>query len=179
MSDYFVGQIMMTGFGFAPRGFALCNGQLLPISQNAALFSLLGTQYGGNGVSTFQLPDMRGRTPVGAGTSADPGWQPSPYSMGQSAGAETVTLTGQQLPAHFHSLGTNTGTGNTKTPAGALPGTSNNSSIPMYAPAGSNQVALYGPTLATAGGSQAHTNMQPFQTISFSIALSGIYPSRA
>src|SRR5579859_6633653 len=120
MSDYFLGQIMLTGFGFAPRGFALCNGQLMSISQNTALFSLLGTFYGGNGTTTFGLPDLRGRTPVGYGTSVDGGWQPSPYNIGQPFGTEAVTLLQSQMPAHNHLLGAITQNGAVRDPDTAL-----------------------------------------------------------
>lgn len=179
MSEFYLGQIMMTGFGFAQHGFALCNGQLLPIQQNAALFSLLGVQYGGNGTTNFQLPNLQGRTPTGSGPSADPGWQPAPYTIGDVEGVESVTLAGQQLPMHSHLVGATTTTGNIKTPKGALLGTSNNSAIPAFAAGGSNSVPLYPATIGTTGGSGAHDNMQPYRVINFNIALTGIYPSRS
>ncbi|BFI95152.1 MAG: tail fiber protein [Rhodanobacter sp.] len=179
MSEFYIGQIMMTGFGFAQRGFALCNGQLLPVQQNAALFSLLGVQYGGNGTTNFQLPNLQGRTPAGAGASADPAWQPAPYTIGEVDGAESVTLIGQQLPAHSHLANATTATGNAKSPTGALLGTSNSSSIPVFAAGGSNTVPLYPATIGMTGGSGAHDNMQPYRVINFNIALTGIYPSRS
>jgi len=179
MSEYYIGQIMMTGFGFAQRGFALCNGQLLPIQQNTALFSLLGVQFGGNGTTNFQLPNLQGRTPAGGGASADPGWQPSPYVIGEVGGVESVTLTGTQLPMHTHSVGATTSTGNSKIPTNSLLGTSNNTAIPVFVAGGTNTVPLYPATISMTGGSGPHNNMQPFRVINFNIALTGIYPSRS
>lgn len=178
MSEFYIGQIMMTGFGFAQRGFAFCNGQLLPISQNAALFSLLGTQYGGNGTSNFQLPNIQGRTPVGGGPSLDSGWQPTPYPIGDMEGVESVSLTGQQLPMHSHLVGATTSNGNTKVATNALLGTSNTSTIPVFVAGGTNTVPLYPGTIGMTGGSGAHSNMQPYRVINFNIALTGIFPSR-
>lgn len=178
MSEFYVGQIMMTGFGFAQRGFALCNGQLLPIQQNAALFSLLGVQYGGNGTTNFQLPNLQGRTPAGAGASVDPAWQPAPYTPGEVGGVESVALMGQQLPMHSHTVGATTATGNAKSPTGTLLGTSNNSNVPVFAAGGTNTVPLYPATIGMTGGSGPHDNMQPYRVINFNIALTGIYPSR-
>lgn len=171
MSDFFLGQIMLTGFGFAPRGFAQCNGQLLPINQNTALFSLLGTYYGGNGTTTFGLPDLRGRTPVGFGTA--PGG--SSYTIGQPDGTETVTLDQTQMPAHTHVLGATTQNGTVRSPTGALYGGA--ASEALYGPSG-NAVALASGQVQTIGGSQPHSNMQPYGTINFNIALTGVYPSR-
>jgi len=173
MTEVFLGQIMLTGFQFAPKGFALCNGQLLPIAQNQALFSLLGTFYGGNGTTNFALPDLRGRAQAGYGNSVDPGWQPSPYSIGETGGVENVTLVLPQLPAHNHQCFGTTANGTVRNPTDALYGTN---SVMTYAPSNGPQVPVQG--LGTAGNTQAHPNMQPFQVISYSIALSGIYPSR-
>jgi microcystin-dependent protein len=178
MSEFYIGQIMMTGFGFAQRGFAFCNGQLLPIQQNAALFSLLGVQYGGNGTTNFQLPNLQGRAPTGSGPSADPGFQPSPYTIGEVGGVESVTLTGQQLPMHSHLVAATTSTGNTKVATGSLLGASNTSTIPVFAASGGNTVPLYPATIGMTGGSGSHNNMQPFRVINFNIALTGIFPSR-
>jgi microcystin-dependent protein len=175
MADVYLGQIMMSGFNFAPRGFAACNGQLLPITQNQALFALLGTAYGGNGTTTFALPNLQGSTPVGAGASADAAWQPSPYPIGTRAGAETIALTLTQIPAHTHAANTSTTAGTTKNPTNTLFGGSGAESI--YGSAGP-QVPLSSQTLGLTGGSQPHNNMQPFQVLNFSIALSGIFPSR-
>lgn len=181
MSEFFVGQIMMTGFGYAPRYFALCNGQTLSISQNAALFSLLGTQYGGDGRSTFKLPDLQGRTPVGAGPSAVGG--APPYPEGANGGVETVALGASQMPVHSHMVTALTGAGTvifattpslyataTVTPSGTEP---------IYAaPSAGPLTPLLAATVSTVGTGQPHDNMQPFRVINFNIALAGIFPSR-
>lgn len=174
MSEVFLGQIMPTGFYFAPRGFALCDGQLLPISQNQALFSLLGTQYGGDGRTTFALPDLRGRAAVGAGVSADPAWSPPAVQMGQLGGTESVTLNASDLPSHSHVLQADTAVGTARKPADNLYATN---STALYAGSGP-QVPLHASTVAPIGGGGAHENMQPYQVISYCIALSGIFPSR-
>jgi microcystin-dependent protein len=176
MSDVFVGQIMMAGFGFTPRGFAACSGQIMAIQQNTALYSLLGTQYGGNGQTTFALPDLRGRAPFGSGASADGNWQPSPLVQGTPTGSETVTLLATQLPMHNHAASALTAAGAVKNPAGALYASSGAESI--YAAASGLQVALAQQTLGSVGGNGPHNNMQPFRVINFNIALSGVYPSR-
>ena len=175
MSEFFMGQVMMAGFGFAPKYFAACNGQLLPIQQNQALFSLLGTQYGGNGVSTFALPDLRGRTPLGYANSVDAGWQPAPIPIGQAAGTETVSLQPQNVPAHGHAVNATTSAGTTRNPRGNLVGSS---TVPMFGSAADNLVQLNAQTVAPAGNSVPHANMQPYTVINFCIALSGIFPSR-
>ncbi|MBD9512038.1 phage tail protein [Ensifer sp. ENS10] len=175
MTEVFLGQIMMTGFDFAPRGFALANGQLLPIAQNSALFSLLGTFYGGNGTTNFCLPNMQGRIPVAFGPSYDPSWNPTPMEIGQFSGSETVTLTTPQLPQHIHQgLGTSS-TGVSRNPAGNLVGTT---STAIYGAATGPQVTLASDAVAPAGGGQPHDNMQPFCVINFCVALAGSYPSR-
>lgn len=175
MSEVFLGQIMLTAFNFAPRGFALCNGQLLSISQNQALFSLLGTQYGGDGITTFALPDLRGRAPVGAGASADPSWQPSPYVQGEKGGVESVTLTQAQMPAHVHQFQGTSAAGTSRNPTDKLYGTD---TAALYAPSTGAQVPLNPATLSNAGSTGPHENMQPFKVINYCIALNGIYPSR-
>ena len=166
MSNSFIGQIMLTGFNFAPRFWAQCSGQLLPINQNLALFSLLGTQYGGNGTTTFALPDMRSRTPVSFGNTT---------VIGQSAGAESVTLLSTQLPAHTHVVNGSTAAGDSRNPSGRVYGQTNAGA--MHAVATPN-VTLAPQSVATAGGNQAHSNLQPYTTVNFCIALSGIFPSR-
>ncbi|HEX7813768.1 phage tail protein [Dyella sp.] len=176
MTDVFTGQIMMAGFNFAPRTFAMCNGQILPISQNAALFSLLATQYGGDGSVTFALPDLRSRTPVGAGPSQDPAWQPTPYVQGELDGVEQVSLLLSEMPAHTHAVGVTTNAGVTRLPTSNIYA-STGTQEPLYAAPGS-QVGLNQACVSTTGGSQPHSNVQPFLTINFMIALSGIYPSR-
>jgi microcystin-dependent protein len=159
--DPYLGEIRMFGGNFAPVGWAFCNGQLLAISENDALFTLLGTQFGGDGQSTFGLPDLRGRVPIHQGSG---------FVIGQSGGAETVTLTASQLPAHSHSVRLAIGGTPTADPSGSL-----------VAAAGPNLFAT-GPatTLSTSanGGSQPHDNMAPFLGISFIIALFGIFPSQ-
>ena len=176
MSDFFVGQIMMTGFGFAPRSFAQCNGQLMAIQQNQALFALIGTFYGGNGVSTFQLPDLRGEALYGAGTSADGSWQPAPEPAGATAGSETVNLNLQNLPIHSHLLNATTTAGSQgRSAVNALIGTAAHS---IYGPPTARNVELASPTLQFAGGGLPHDNVQPFLVINFNIALNGVFPSR-
>ncbi|WP_211453035.1 phage tail protein [Collimonas antrihumi] len=177
MAECYVGQIMLSGFAFAPRGFALCNGQLLPINQNQALFALLGVMYGGDGRVTFALPNLQGRTPIHAGPSADSSWQPSPYTQGQPIGVETVTLQQAQLPSHTHLPNGTATAGAVKNPANTLYGGSGTEAI--YAQTGGSQAVLAPQTLASVGGNGPHENMQPFRVLNFSIALSGIFPSRS
>lgn len=175
MSEVFIGQVMSTAFNFPPRGFALCNGQLLPINQNQALFSLLGTMYGGDGITSFALPDLRGRTPLGAGGSVDPAWQPQQHPVGQPGGTESVTLTTTSLPSHNHQLNAVTAPGAARNPANSLYGTTTSA---IYAQASGAQVVLDATTVGKSGGGNAHQNMQPFQVINYCIALTGIFPSR-
>ncbi|MGC1547046.1 MAG: tail fiber protein [Rhodanobacter sp.] len=167
MAYQYVGQIMLTGFGFAPRYFAQCNGQLLPINQNQALFSLLGTQFGGNGVTTFGLPDLRGRTPVGSVVNE---------GLGESSGTENVTLTSAMMPAHTHIAMGSTTAGDKLNPTGNVYGSTGTESI--YTTNTGSPAVLSPSTLAMAGGSLPHPNMQPSLVINFNIALSGIFPSR-
>lgn len=175
MSEYFLGQIMMGGYAFAPKSFAYCDGRAMPLMQNQALFSLIGTQYGGNGNTTFCLPDLRGRVPVAYGTSVDGGWSPSPMDIGQSSGTETVTLTEAQLPAHAHVLQASTSAGVAKNPRGGIIG---NIDTPLYGDGTANPVMLNAQTCAPAGSAQPHPNMQPYTVLNFCIALSGIFPAR-
>ena len=174
MSDFFIGQIMMTGFNFAPKFWALANGQLLPIAQNQALFSLLGTQYGGNGTTNFALPDLRSRTPIGYASSVDPSWQPPAVQIGQSSGVENVTLLSTNLPAHAHQLNATTTSGTTRNPNDAIYAST---TVPLHATP-SAQVPLNPATVAPTGGNQPHPNLQPYSVINFCVALSGIFPSR-
>lgn len=182
MSEFYIGQIMMTGFGYAQKYFAMCNGQIMSIQQNQALFALLGTSYGGNGVNNFALPDLRGRVPVGAYPSADPSWQPAPYAMGQSGGVENVTLQTSNLPMHTHAFQASTSAGTATVPNGGLFGQAviqGGGSENIYTPAnGGKLVPLDQGTLGPYGGSQPHSNVQPSSVINFNIALSGIWPSR-
>ena len=165
MSDPFIAEIRMMSFVFPPKGWALCNGQTLPINQNQALFSLLGTTYGGNGQTTFGLPDLQGRTPIHVGQG---------HVLGERGGEQAHTLSIAELPTHTHvkngtsTIGTvNNGTGNV---LGV-------SQTPIYS-SPQSLVAFVAGTVTNTGGSQAHLNMQPFLTISFCIALVGIFPSR-
>jgi len=161
--------------GFAPRSWALCDGQLLAVSQNDALFSLYGTIYGGDGRTTFGLPDMRGRIPIHAGTG--PGL--TPRQIGQKSGTERVTLTTNQLPTHTHVVQANTKTATETSPNGTVPAA--NSTIFVYrsptAPAPFKK-ALNSAAVQNTGGSQPHENMQPFLCVNFICALYGVYPSR-
>jgi len=178
MGEYYLGQIVMAGFTFAPRGFAPCNGQLLQVATNQALFALLGTQYGGDGRTTFGLPDLRGRAPVSAGTSVDTGWQPVPAQLGEVSGFENVTLLAPQMPSHTHQvLGVNAA-GNVRIPTGcAYAGTGTGAKL--YATAGGAQVVQTPQTVGLTGNGQPHPNMQPFAVINFFICVSaGIFPPR-
>jgi microcystin-dependent protein len=171
MSDNFLGEIRMGGFNFAPRGWALCNGQLLAISQNTALFSLLGTQYGGDGRVTFGLPNLQGAAPVHQG-SARSG---STYNMGETAGTESVTLLTNQLPAHNHAP-VQAVAGNTRTdkhsPVGAEP--AGHSTANVYTTTTNAQMK----PLPASGQNLGHENRQPFQVVCYCIALTGIFPAR-
>jgi microcystin-dependent protein len=175
MTEPFLGQIMPAGFQFAPKGFALCNGQILPIQQNSALFSLLGVIYGGNGTLNFALPDLRGRTPFGAGSSVDPSWQPAPLLPGAVAGVENVTLTSEQIPPHSHGLFASSNVATESSPdTGYAIGKATGVA---FASPGTSLVPLNGGPMAPTGA-LPHANMQPFLTINMCIALSGVYPSR-
>jgi len=176
MSEPFIGQICIYGFNFAPRGWAFCNGQILSIAQNTALFSLLGTTYGGNGQTTFALPNLQSRVPLHFGQGAGL----SPYSLGEVTGAESVTLTQNQMPAHLHGYtvpATNLD-GNTPEPAAnaALAIVADGTQI-YRAPAAPN-VQMAGGNTAPAGGSQPFSIIQPILALNFCIALQGIFPSR-
>ena len=167
MAEPFLGQLMLVPYNFAPRGWALCNGQILSIAQNTALFSLLGTTYGGNGQTTFALPDLRGRVPVSAGQG--PGL--SNYNLGEVAGVESVTLNMNQMPAHTHTIACNSGDPNDSSPANTVP--SGGGSYNTAANATMSQG-----TASVAGGSQPHENRHPYLVLNWIIALEGIFPSR-
>jgi len=167
--DPFIGQIMMFGGNFAPRGWALCDGSLLPISQNQALFSILGTTYGGDGKTNFALPDLRGRAPIHAGSG--PGL--SPRKLGQKGGVEQVTLTTSQIPSHSHTLQGRSDAAGSDDPSGRSLGKSN-----IYARQAAD-TAMAASSITATGGGQPHENMQPFLGINFIIALVGVYPSRS
>lgn len=178
MSDFFLGQIMMTGFGYAPNQFAQSDGSLLLISQNSALYALLGNSYGGDGVRTFALPDLRGRTPAGAFASADPAWQPSPYPLGTIAGVQQVALTPDQNPPHTHLVTATSDPGTSGYLEGAQVLAQTSGDATLYGSA-QTLVPLAGAPSGMAGLGSAHDNMQPFQVINFNIATSGIFPSRS
>ena len=166
----FIGQIQLFAFGWAPVGWVICEGQLLSISQNTALFSLLGTTYGGDGVTNFALPDLRGRVPLGVGQG--PGR--ANYSLGESGGAEAVSLTSQQLAAHNHGM-QGSASASSKGPANLVP--AYNSSGSAYGPADGTPMATN--FCQNSGGGQPHDNMQPYLTGCYCIAVAGIYPSRS
>ena len=174
MADPFVAEIRIFPFNFAPKGWAFCDGQLLPISQNTALFSLLGTFYGGDGKSNFALPNMQGSTPIQQGQG--PGL--SQYFIGEQGGSATVTLLTSEMPFHNHSMGAQTvPLSSLATPGGntfTKPASGN-----LYNIAGAQAVQMAPQTLAPAGGDQPHNNMQPYLTLSFCIALQGVYPPRS
>ena len=169
MSEPFVGEIRMFAGTFAPMGWAFCDGQLLAISQNDALFSLLGTTYGGDGRTTFGLPDLRGRFPMHQGSG---------HPMGQKSGEEKVSLTTGQLPSHAHTLRCNAGRADATTPVNnALAASA--SGDRQYAGQFSTTAEMHTSAVASIGGSQAHNNVPPFLGVNFIIALFGIYPSRS
>lgn len=165
--DTFLGQIQPFAFGITPRGWATCAGQLLPINQNAALFSLLGTTYGGNGTTTFALPDLRGR--VSAGQGQGPGL--SNYPIGLKTGTETVTLSTGQLPQHSHGIAGSTGAANMDTPVGAVMASQ------AWSPTAPNQPTNPANVIG-AGANLPHPNTQPTLAVNWCIALQGVFPSR-
>ena len=173
MSEPFVGEIRMFAGNFAPRGWAFCEGQLLAISENEALFSLLGTIYGGDGRTTFGLPDLRGRLPMHAGTG--PGL--TNRRLGAKTGAENVTATVNQLPPHTHLLGCSSARADATAPVNNTLATSA-SGDRQFAASGA-AIAMNGNAVKDAGGGQQHPNMPPFLCIHFIIALVGVYPSRS
>jgi microcystin-dependent protein len=169
MAEPYIGEIRMFGGTFAPVGWAFCDGSILQISENEALFQLIGTTYGGDGQQTFGLPDLRGRIPVHQGAQGGP-----TFVLGQSGGVETVTLTGNQIPAHTHAfIGTTNQAGQTNPPTN-LVGQNPGNSIYIEDTA---TVSLDPNSLLPAGGSQPHVNVQPFLCVAYIIALNGIFPS--
>lgn len=165
MADPYIGEIKMFGGNFAPLSYAFCNGDLIAISQNDALFALIGTTYGGDGQSTFGLPDLRGRIPVHQGNG---------FVMGQSAGSETVTLNTQQIPSHNHTVIAGSNTGSSSNPQGNI--VAGTTLTPYNTTAVATQMSNQ--SLSLTGGSQPHDNMMPYQCVSFIIALYGIFPPR-
>jgi microcystin-dependent protein len=174
MADPFVAEIRIFPFNFAPNGWAFCDGQLMPLSQNTALFSLLGTTYGGNGKSNFALPNMQGNVPMHPGQG--PGL--SLHDLGETGGSETVTLLESEIPSHSHSVGAQTvPLGGVAAPAGAT--LSRPASGTLYFTGGSPSLVTMSPSvIAPVGGNQPHTNLQPYVTLNFCIALQGVFPPR-
>ena len=187
MTEPFLSEIALFSFGFAPRGWATCSGQLLPINQNQALFSLLGTTYGGNGQTNFALPDLRGRVPLDFGQGAGSG-----YTLGQTGGAETVTLAAQELPPHVHAIDPttltatarcNSGVANQRGPVSGVPAmeaagvtaTYSNATPDANMRTGGVNAAM---TAGVSDGGQAHENRQPYLGLTYCIALQGIFPSQ-
>ena len=169
MSEPFLAEIRMVGFNFAPRGWAFCDGQILPINQNQSLYSLLGTTYGGDGRTSFALPDLRSRTPTHTNVDGDPSRQ-----LGKKAGVETVSLTAAQIPSHTHTLKASSADGNVRAPSGNILG-----GAALYRTHLQERTTSLRPgSISNAGGGQAHENMQPYLTLSFTIALQGLFPSR-
>jgi microcystin-dependent protein len=171
MADPFVAEIRIFPFNFAPKGWAWCDGQLLPLSQNTALFSLLGTTYGGDGKSNFALPDLQGNAPMHPGQG--PGL--SLHDLGEQGGSETVTLLESEMPSHSHTVKVSQSDAIERTPNGQLP--AGGIGIGQYG-AASNMVPLNAKALAPVGGSLPHNNMQPYLTFYFCIALQGVFPPR-
>jgi microcystin-dependent protein len=170
MSNPFLGEIQLFGGNFAPRGWALCSGQLLPISQNDALYSLVGTTYGGDGQVTFGLPDLRGRRPVSQGQ----GPNLSNYVLGQVGGVEAVTLSTPELPGHTHQVLAVAGTASASSPAANAWAAWPDNQYTTGSPSGQLAAA----STAVAGGNQSHDNLSPYLVVNFIIALQGVYPSR-
>jgi len=163
MSEPFMSEIKIVGFDFAPKGWALCNGQFMPVNQNQALFSLLGTTFGGNGVTTFALPDLRGRVPFHSGSG---------LTLGQAGGEQSHTLTQSEMPAHVHIVNASNAAPDSSTPGNSFwssPGAE------LYAAAPDN--VMRAGTVTNVGGSQAHSNMSPYLVLNFIIALQGFFPS--
>jgi microcystin-dependent protein len=175
--DAFLGEIRLMSFPFAPKGWLYCQGQLLSVSQNPALYSLLGVTYGGNGQTTFGLPDLRGRVIVGAGS----GVNLSPYTMGQLGGSEMLSLTTGQIPAHSHTFAGTVRTGDSpdlKSPAGAFPAPGAATQFSAGTPTMPMNAGTLSGALANTGGSAPHENRQPLLVLNYAIAITGIFPSR-
>jgi microcystin-dependent protein len=171
--DQFLAEIRIFGFNFAPQGWATCDGQLMPISQNTALFSLLGTMYGGDGKSTFALPNLNGAAPMAPGAGPDG----TTYYQGQEEGSASVSLILSELPVHTHSLSVSTRNASEKNPQNQALAVGQG--IGMYGPNSGSTTSMAAEALAISGGSLPHNNMQPSAVLNFCIALQGIYPSRS
>jgi microcystin-dependent protein len=172
MAEPFIAEMSIMSFNFAPKGWALCNGQVMSIQQNLALFSLVGTQFGGNGSTTFALPDLRGRTPV------DCSVVDGSYKLGQTGGEEAHTLVVSELPKHPHPFQASTQNGNVANPTGAVLATFSTLYGPPTQPTAVGQSAPYGPMIGDAGGSAPHENRMPYTVLNICIALVGLYPSK-
>lgn len=173
MSEPFIGQITLFAGNFAPRGWAFCQGQLLAIAQNTALFSILGTTYGGNGTTTFALPDLRGRVPLQQGQG--PGLPP--YQLGQMGGEPSVTLIINQIPIHSHSLNIDPNSGDQITPQGHVLAAEASGAAAVYSASQPSNI-MNPASIGGTGGNQPHDNMQPYLGLNYIIAMEGIYPSR-
>lgn len=175
MSEPFIAEIKLFAGNFAPRGYAFCDGQLLQISQNTALFSLVGTTYGGDGRTTFGLPDLRGRVPMHPGSG--PGL--TTRRLGEKGGAEGVTLTTTQIPSHNHQLGVRNAAGDSPGPLDSAPAVDRSGVAAPYSSAGPDAASnAHAGVIRNTGGGQSHTNLQPFLCLYFIIALVGLFPSR-
>jgi microcystin-dependent protein len=171
MSEPFLAEIRIVGFNFAPRSWAFCDGQILPINQNQSLYSLLGTTFGGDGRTSFALPDLRGRTPIHVGSSNG-----ASHTLGRKSGEETHTLSAAEMPQHKHSVSASTDTNTSVTPTGLSYSSARERTYATYN--ASQEVALASGILPNVGGGQAHDNMQPYLALNFCIALQGLFPSR-
>ncbi len=171
-SEPFIGQIAVVAFNYAPQGWAKCEGQLLPIAQNQALFALLGTTYGGDGVTTFALPDLRGRVPMGDGNG--PGL--TPRVLGEKSGSETNTLTIAQMPMHNHTVNASTVDGDQNVPTGSIP--ANTKALDKEYTASAANTTMSPSMIGVSGGSQPVNNIQPYATLTYIIALQGVWPTR-
>lgn len=174
MSDPFIGEIQIFAGKFAPRGWALCNGQLMSVQQNTALFSILSTMYGGDGRTTFALPNLMGRAPMGVGSGAGL----TPRSQGAQVGSSAVTLLTTQMPAHTHPVGATTIEGDLSAPNGNIWAQMDGKPAPKAYSNSAPNVTMNPMAIGVAGGSQPHNNMQPYLALNFIIALDGVYPSR-
>lgn len=178
MSDYFLGEVRVFSFAWAPADWALCDGAILPIQQNQALYSLYGIAFGGNGTTTFALPDLRGRVPVHRSLQ-----QPAVFTQGKFAGEEAVTLQIANMPAHTHQATASTAKSTAITGAGnvlAVPQSSTGSATapPIYGPSAGHTESLAADSISSNGAGASHTNMQPFAVVNFCVAMTGLYPSR-
>ena len=175
MSEPFLAEVRIVAFNFAPRGWAFCDGQILPINQNQSLYSLLGTTYGGDGRTSFALPDMRGRVPMHVGRSNGG----AVHTEGQKSGEETHTLAASEMPQHTHTLMGTTNTANQSSPSSHIPAQIPTTGGEVYSDISVGPNSTFNPAaIAHVGGGQAHENMQPYLVINFCIALQGLFPSR-